>query len=118
MPAVKIGVTNSLESPSAVFLFNAASRPAACNVLYLNSVETESLTGPQAIAKATDATLGSSPRPAATIVQFKVTSQGITLTDSQRRYRTSQTLLNHLKSLLLILIAKYSGTSTYKRLFM
>ncbi|XP_051906602.1 tensin-2-like isoform X3 [Hippocampus zosterae] len=58
---------------------------AACNVLYLNSVETESLTGPQAIAKATDATLGSSPRPAATIVQFKVTSQGITLTDSQRR---------------------------------
>uniref|UniRef100_A0A672I2P7 Tensin 2a n=1 Tax=Salarias fasciatus TaxID=181472 RepID=A0A672I2P7_SALFA len=58
---------------------------AACNVLYLNSVETESLTGPQAIAKATDATLGRSPRPSATVVQFKVTSQGITLTDSQRR---------------------------------
>ena len=60
--------------------------PAACNVLYLNSVETESLTGPQAIAKATDATMGRSPRPAATVVQFKVTAQGITLTDSQRRY--------------------------------
>lgn len=59
--------------------------PSACNVLYLNSVETESLTGPQAIAKATDATLGRNPRPAATVVQFKVTSQGITLTDSQRR---------------------------------
>ncbi|KAM4563230.1 tensin-2 isoform 3-T4 [Odontesthes bonariensis] len=58
---------------------------AACNVLFLNSVETESLTGPQAIAKATDATLGRNPRPAATVVQFKVTSQGITLTDSQRR---------------------------------
>uniref|UniRef100_A0A665X812 Tensin 2a n=1 Tax=Echeneis naucrates TaxID=173247 RepID=A0A665X812_ECHNA len=58
---------------------------AACNVLYLNSVETESLTGPQAIAKATDATFGHNPRPAATVVQFKVTSQGITLTDSQRR---------------------------------
>ncbi|KAM4610501.1 tensin-2 isoform 2-T2 [Polymixia lowei] len=58
---------------------------AACNVLYLNSVETESLTGPQAIAKATEATLGRNPRPAATVVQFKVTSQGITLTDSQRR---------------------------------
>ncbi|CAL8278818.1 unnamed protein product [Boreogadus saida] len=58
---------------------------AACNVLYLNSVETESLTGPQAIAKATDATMGRSPRPAATVVQFKVTAQGITLTDSQRR---------------------------------
>ncbi|XP_056278553.1 tensin-2 isoform X2 [Pseudoliparis swirei] len=58
---------------------------AACNVLYLNSVETESLTGPQAIAKATDSSLGLDPRPAATVVQFKVTSQGITLTDSQRR---------------------------------
>lgn len=58
---------------------------SACNVLYLNSVETESLTGPQAIAKATDATLGHNPRPAPTVVQFKVTSQGITLTDSQRR---------------------------------
>ncbi|XP_029292281.1 tensin-2 isoform X2 [Cottoperca gobio] len=58
---------------------------AACNVIYLNSVETESLTGPQAIAKATDAFLGRNPRPAATVVQFKVTSQGITLTDSQRR---------------------------------
>lgn len=57
----------------------------ACNVLYLNSVETESLTGPQAIAKATDSTLGRNPRPAATVVQFKVTSQGITLTDNQRR---------------------------------
>ncbi|XP_049919830.1 tensin-2 isoform X2 [Epinephelus moara] len=58
---------------------------AACNVLYLNSVETESLTGPQAIAKATDASLGRNQRPSATVVQFKVTSQGITLTDSQRR---------------------------------
>ncbi|KAM6977759.1 tensin-2 [Aplochiton taeniatus] len=58
---------------------------AACNVLYLNSVETESLTGPQAIAKATSATLGHNPRPVATVVHFKVSSQGITLTDSQRR---------------------------------
>lgn len=59
--------------------------PLACNVLYLNSVETESLTGPQAIAKATDATLERNPCLVATVVQFKVTSQGITLTDSQRR---------------------------------
>ncbi|XP_026113898.1 tensin-2-like isoform X1 [Carassius auratus] len=58
---------------------------AACNVLYLNSVETESLTGPQAIAKATGATMSRSPRPSATVVHFKVSAQGITLTDSQRR---------------------------------
>lgn len=58
---------------------------AACNVLYLNSVETESLTGPQAISKATKCTLSQSPRPTATMVHFKVSTQGITLTDSQRR---------------------------------
>ncbi|KAA0706868.1 Tensin-2 [Triplophysa tibetana] len=59
---------------------------AACNVLYLNSVETESLTGPQAIAKATGATVSRNPRPSATVVHFKVSAQGITLTDSQRRW--------------------------------
>ncbi|XP_051518239.1 tensin-2 isoform X2 [Myxocyprinus asiaticus] len=58
---------------------------AACNVLYLNSVETESLTGPQAIAKATGATMSRNTRPSATVVHFKVSAQGITLTDSQRR---------------------------------
>ncbi|XP_070966519.1 tensin-2-like isoform X2 [Oncorhynchus clarkii lewisi] len=58
---------------------------AACNVLYLNSVETESLTGPQAVSKATRCTLTQSPRPTATVVHFKVSTQGITLTDSQRR---------------------------------
>ncbi|XP_041744634.2 tensin-2-like isoform X1 [Coregonus clupeaformis] len=58
---------------------------AACNVLYLNSVETESLTGPQAVSKATRCTLSQSPRPTASVVHFKVSTQGITLTDSQRR---------------------------------
>ncbi|XP_041803384.1 tensin-2-like isoform X3 [Chelmon rostratus] len=58
---------------------------AACNVLYLNSVETESLTGPEAVSKATKCTLALNPRPAATVVHFKVSSQGITLTDSKRR---------------------------------
>uniref|UniRef100_A0A8D3E8A6 Tensin 2b n=1 Tax=Scophthalmus maximus TaxID=52904 RepID=A0A8D3E8A6_SCOMX len=57
----------------------------ACNVLYLNSVETESLTGPEAVSKATKCTLALSPRPVATAVHFKVSSQGITLTDSKRR---------------------------------
>ncbi|XP_074527166.1 tensin-2-like isoform X2 [Halichoeres trimaculatus] len=58
---------------------------AACNVLYLNSVETESLTGPEAVSKATKCTLALSPRPVATVVHFKVSAQGITLTDSKRR---------------------------------
>ncbi|XP_044294141.1 tensin-1 isoform X5 [Varanus komodoensis] len=58
---------------------------AACNVLFINSVEMESLTGPQAIAKAITETLASDTPLAATIVHFKVSTQGITLTDNQRK---------------------------------
>uniref|UniRef100_A0A8C5NBS8 Tensin-like n=1 Tax=Gouania willdenowi TaxID=441366 RepID=A0A8C5NBS8_GOUWI len=58
---------------------------AACNVLYINSVDMESLTGPQAITKAISQTMASNPLPDATTVHFRVSTQGITLTDSQRR---------------------------------
>ncbi|KAF0026156.1 hypothetical protein F2P81_020893 [Scophthalmus maximus] len=58
---------------------------AACNVLYINSVEMESLTGPQAIAKAISETLATASPSTATVVHFKVSSQGITLTDNQRK---------------------------------
>lgn len=57
---------------------------AACSVLYLGSVDTESLTGPQAISRASSAIL-TPPRSTATTVHFKVSDQGITLTDSQRK---------------------------------
>ncbi|CAB1428781.1 unnamed protein product [Pleuronectes platessa] len=58
---------------------------AACNVWYLGSVEMESLTGIQAVQKATSMTLSSNPPPTSTVVHFKVSSQGITLTDNQRK---------------------------------
>ncbi|GCC22570.1 tensin-3-like isoform X2 [Chiloscyllium punctatum] len=58
---------------------------AACNVWYLNSVDMESLTGRQAIQKATSETLGQTPSLASTVVHFKVSAQGITLTDNQRK---------------------------------
>ncbi|XP_053327561.1 tensin-1 isoform X2 [Spea bombifrons] len=58
---------------------------AACNVLFINSIDMESLTGPQAIAKTIGETLTAEPQPAATIVHFKVSAQGITLTDNQRK---------------------------------
>uniref|UniRef100_A0AAZ3SNK6 Tensin 1 n=1 Tax=Oncorhynchus tshawytscha TaxID=74940 RepID=A0AAZ3SNK6_ONCTS len=58
---------------------------AACNVLYISSVDMESLTGPQAVAKAISETVAVNPLPVATTVHFKVSSQGITLTDSQRK---------------------------------
>ncbi|XP_061745456.1 tensin-1 isoform X1 [Nerophis ophidion] len=57
----------------------------ACNVLYINSVDMESLTGPQAIGKAISQTLATNPLPAATVVHCKVSPQGITLTDSHRK---------------------------------
>ncbi|XP_035804186.2 tensin-3 isoform X2 [Amphiprion ocellaris] len=58
---------------------------AACNVWYLGSVEMESLTGVQAVQKATSMTLNANPPPTSTVVHFKVSSQGITLTDNQRK---------------------------------
>ncbi|KAF7646033.1 hypothetical protein LDENG_00194730, partial [Lucifuga dentata] len=58
---------------------------AACNVWYLGSVELESLTGHQAVQKATTLTLAMDPPPASTVVHFKVSAQGITLTDNQRK---------------------------------
>ncbi|XP_012661018.1 tensin-2 isoform X5 [Otolemur garnettii] len=58
---------------------------AACSVLYLTSVETESLTGPQAVARASSAALSCTPRPTPAVVHFKVSAQGITLTDNQRK---------------------------------
>uniref|UniRef100_A0A672GXV6 SH2 domain-containing protein n=1 Tax=Salarias fasciatus TaxID=181472 RepID=A0A672GXV6_SALFA len=62
-----------------------ASQAGTCNVLYISSVDMESLTGPQAVAKAISQTLASNPLPAATTVHFRVSAQGITLTDSQRK---------------------------------
>ncbi|XP_067155328.1 tensin-1 isoform X7 [Apteryx mantelli] len=77
------------EKKDAALATNSATdllkQGAACNVLFINSVEMESLTGPQAIAKAVSETLVADPTPTATIVHFKVSAQGITLTDNQRK---------------------------------
>uniref|UniRef100_A0A672JV26 Tensin 1 n=1 Tax=Sinocyclocheilus grahami TaxID=75366 RepID=A0A672JV26_SINGR len=77
------------ESPEIATPTNPAAemlkQGAACNVLYISSVDMESLTGPQAIAKAISETMATSPTPSATIVHFKVSAQGITLTDNQRK---------------------------------
>ncbi|XP_074835077.1 tensin-4 [Carettochelys insculpta] len=68
------------ESPPA-----ERKKTAACNVLYLSSVRVESLTGCSAVQKAVSATLELQTLPTPTIVHFKVTEQGITLTDVQRK---------------------------------
>ncbi|KAI1901340.1 hypothetical protein AGOR_G00033320 [Albula goreensis] len=76
------------ESPTPTSSNSAAEllkQGAACNVWFLGSMEMESLTGHQAIQKATTVTLNMDPPPTSTVVHFKVSAQGITLTDNQRK---------------------------------
>ncbi|KAI1717394.1 phosphotyrosine-binding domain-containing protein [Ditylenchus destructor] len=61
-------------------------RGAACNVTYLFSVGTESLTGPEALRRSAAYSIDLLKRGemAAVPVHFKVSAQGITLTDNTR----------------------------------
>uniref|UniRef100_A0A8D0DLJ3 Tensin 4 n=1 Tax=Salvator merianae TaxID=96440 RepID=A0A8D0DLJ3_SALMN len=56
-----------------------------CNLLYLHSVTMETLTGAAAVRKAVSSTFELETLPTPTVVHFKVTEQGITLTDVQRK---------------------------------
>ncbi|XP_066192711.1 tensin-4 [Sylvia atricapilla] len=62
-----------------------ARKTAVCNVLYLNSVSVETLTGAPAILKGISCTLELETLPTPTLVHFRVTEQGVTLTDVQRK---------------------------------
>lgn len=61
----------------------------ACNVLYLNIVDVESLPGHLAVSKALAATFENADRLQATIVHFKVSNAGITLTDTKKKFVSS-----------------------------
>ena len=56
-----------------------------CHARYLSSVSVETLSGALAVEKAISATLERDVLPTPTVVHFKVTEQGITLTDVQRK---------------------------------
>ncbi|XP_058415359.1 tensin-4 [Diceros bicornis minor] len=60
-------------------------KSAGCQALYLSSVSMETLTGALAVQKAISTTLEREVLPTPTVVHFKVTDQGITLTDVQRK---------------------------------
>ncbi|XP_070149986.1 tensin-3 isoform X4 [Polyergus mexicanus] len=75
----------ALDSPGTNSTQQLLAQGAACNVLYLFTIDTESLTGPQAIKKAITNLFEQKPLPIATIVHFKVSTQGITLTDNARK---------------------------------
>ncbi|KAK9396913.1 tensin-4 [Crotalus adamanteus] len=71
-----------LDSEAALPL---SQKAAVCNLLYLHSVTMETLTGKAAVQKAVSSTFEQEILPAPTIVHFKVTALGITLTDIQRK---------------------------------
>ncbi|KAM6176134.1 tensin-4 [Erethizon dorsatum] len=60
-------------------------KSAGCHTLYLSSVSVETLSGALAVRKAISATLEQDVLPTPTMVHFRVTEQGITLTDVQRK---------------------------------
>ncbi|XP_062412714.1 si:ch211-191a24.3 isoform X2 [Sardina pilchardus] len=79
------GLCESLSETATNSAAELLKQGAACNVWFLGSVELESLTGVQGVQKAATVTLALNPPPTSTIVHFKVSAQGITLTDNQRK---------------------------------
>ena len=57
----------------------------ACNVVYLNNIDVESLSGQVAVGRALHDTFDNAEQLQATIVTFKVSSTGITLTDTKKK---------------------------------
>lgn len=60
-------------------------QPTGCHALYLSSVSVETLSGALAVQKAISTTLEREVLPTPTVVHFRVTEHGITLTDVQRK---------------------------------
>ncbi|KAM9530358.1 tensin-3-like [Salvelinus alpinus] len=89
LPCKLIIPERETSDPSTQSVTNSAAellkQGAACSVWFLGSVELESLTGYQAVQKAASLTLAMDPPPTSTVVNFKVSTQGITLTDNQRK---------------------------------
>uniref|UniRef100_A0A452IQP8 SH2 domain-containing protein n=1 Tax=Gopherus agassizii TaxID=38772 RepID=A0A452IQP8_9SAUR len=81
----KLAIPTRGTGPSVALTLVLCCSLAACNVLYLHSVSVETLTGASAVQKAVSSTFELETPPTPTIVHFKVTKQGITLTDVQRK---------------------------------
>ncbi|KAM6164125.1 tensin-4 isoform 2-T2 [Rhynchocyon petersi] len=85
IPHRELGGDHGALAPSADSLSSSLKRSAGCHALYLTSVSVETLTGAMAVQKAISTTLELDVLPTPTVVHFKVTEQGITLTDLQRK---------------------------------
>merc|ERR1719427_1918871 len=89
IPTQNLEVVSEMDSDSVEVATSAAEllqQGAACNVLFLGSADTEALSGPEAIERAMrECTEISGQNIKTSVVQFKVSTQGITLTDMSRR---------------------------------
>lgn len=85
IPQKELGGGGGASDPSADGLASSLKKSAGCHVLYLSSVSVETLTGELAVHKAVSSTLERDVLPTPTVVHFRVTEQGITLTDVQRK---------------------------------
>ncbi|XP_037348502.1 tensin-4 [Talpa occidentalis] len=85
IPQKELGGGVGASDPSADGQAGCLKKSAGCHVLYLSSVSVETLTGVLAVRKAISTVLERDVLPTPTVVHFKVTEQGITLTDVQRK---------------------------------
>uniref|UniRef100_A0A8C3YLK2 Tensin 4 n=1 Tax=Catagonus wagneri TaxID=51154 RepID=A0A8C3YLK2_9CETA len=85
IPQKELGRGDGASDPSADGRSSCRKKSAGCHALYLSSVSVETLSGALAVQKAITAALETDVLPTPTVVHFKVTEQGITLTDVQRK---------------------------------
>ncbi|ELW54910.1 Tensin-4 [Tupaia chinensis] len=85
IPQKELGGADGASDPSTDSLASCLKKSAGCHTLYLSSVSVETLTGALAVRKAISTTFERDILPTPTVVHFKVTEQGITLTDVQRK---------------------------------
>jgi len=86
LPQADLGPAGSIVEPSAsTQMQQLLQQGAACNLHYLFSMDTDQLTGPQAVRKTVSQLFLTRPVPSPTTVHFKVSGQGITLTDNARK---------------------------------
>ncbi|XP_012517015.1 PREDICTED: tensin-4 [Propithecus coquereli] len=85
IPQKELGGADGASDPSTDSPASCLKKSAGCHTLYLSSVSVETLTGALAVQKAISTTFERDVLPTPTVVHFKVTEQGITLTDIQRK---------------------------------
>uniref|UniRef100_A0A8C5JY23 Tensin 4 n=1 Tax=Jaculus jaculus TaxID=51337 RepID=A0A8C5JY23_JACJA len=85
IPQKELGGTDPASDSPTESPISCQKKFAGCHTLYLSSVSVETLSGALAVQKAISTIFERDVLPTPTVVHFKVTDQGITLTDVQRK---------------------------------